>query len=68
MTVYNSTSQDRQFVDDDYDDDLVVSDDIVKNVEDGQSYYFVLSDKQHVYAYDPVKNTKILKIISDGLD
>ena len=68
MSPYNSSSSDPTFVDDDYDDDLVVSDSIVASEETGMRYFFVFSDKQHVYAYDPVRNTKILKIVSDGLN
>lgn len=54
-------------VDDNYDDDLVVSDNIVKEVSKGSLYFFVFSDKKRVYTYDPVLDSKIIKV-AEGLN
>lgn len=51
--------------DNDIDESLVVSDKIVTKVEEGKFYFFFLSDKTSVYAYDPVTNIKTQKILGD---
>lgn len=43
-------------VDDDMDKDLVVSDRVVEKVEEGKYFFFLVSDKTSVWAFDPVTN------------
>ena len=51
------------FIDEDYDENMAVSDDIVKSEEKGTLYFFVFSDLKKVYTWDPVLNTKIIKVV-----
>eukprot|EP00347_Sterkiella_histriomuscorum_P023308 403335145 len=64
-TTGNSTQLDVIIVDDDIDEDLVVSERIVQKAEEGKHFFFLMSDRTSVWAYDPVTNLKSQKIVGD---
>ena len=43
----------------------MVSDKIVKKVEEGKYHFFLMADRTTIYAYDPVTNMKSQKIVGD---